>query len=190
MQAHIDTEEYLQQLSQSRPEFGYTVIREGLYTESYPLYTAFFDPENPRGEIKIPHDGSGPGIAWVKREELGEGTSELIRRFVQSPTAFEHCNSTVLLSGPKAPTLAETVAALSKLSKKTEEVTIRKVSDEEYAKQPQNAERFTYQGVDYSHAWVTSFEAFRRGEGSFVSPLLEELLGRKPEEFETTIGVV
>jgi hypothetical protein len=69
MQAHIDTEEYLQQLSQSRPEFGYTVIREGLYTESYPLYTAFFDPENPRGEIKIPHDGSGPGIAWVKREE-------------------------------------------------------------------------------------------------------------------------
>jgi hypothetical protein len=190
MQAHIDTEEYLQQLSQSRPEFGYTVIREGLYTESYPLYTAFFDPENPRGEIKIPHDGSGPGIAWVKREELGEGTSELIRRFVQSPIAFEHCNSTVLLSGPKALTLAETVAALSKLSKKTEEVTIRKVSDEEYAKQPQNAERFTYQGVDYSHAWVTSFEAFRRGEGSFVSPLLEELLGRKPEEFETTIGVV
>jgi hypothetical protein len=188
MRAHIDTEEYLQQLSQERPGFGYTVIREGLYTESYPLYTAFLDPENPSSEIKIPHDGSGPGIAWVKREELGEGTSELIRRFVEQPADFEHCNSTVLLSGPKTLTLAETVAALSKLA--NVEVKIKQVSDDEYAKQPQNAANFTYKGVDYSRAWVTSFEAFKRGEGSVVSPLLEELLGRKPEEFETTIGAI
>jgi hypothetical protein len=186
MRAHIDTEEYLQQLSKERPDFGYTVIREGLYTESYPLYTAFFDPENPRSEIKIPHDGSGPGIAWVKREELGEGSSELIRRFVERPADFKHRNSAVLLSGPKALTLAQTVAALSKLAKT--EVKIQEVSPEDYAKQRQNAANFTYKGVDYSHAWVTSFEAFKRGEGSYVSPLLEELL-RKPEEFETTIGV-
>jgi hypothetical protein len=86
MRAHINTEGYLQQLSEERPDFGYTVIREGLYTESYPLYTAFFDPQNPCSDIKIPHDGSAPGIAWVKREELGEGTSELIRRFLEDPT--------------------------------------------------------------------------------------------------------
>ena len=188
MRAHIDTEEYLQQLAQDRPGFGYTVIREGLYAESYPMYTAFFDPQNLHSEIKIPHDGSGPGIAWVKREELGEGTSELIKRFVEDPSGFRYRNSTVLLSGPRTLTLAETVAALSKLTKT--EVKIKEVSPEEYAKQPQNAANLTYKGIDYSQAWVTSFEALKRGEGSFVSPLLEELLGRKPEEFETTIGAV
>jgi hypothetical protein len=148
-------------------------MRAHIDTESYPFYTAFFDPENPSSEIKIPHDGSG---------------SELIRRFVDQPAAFEYRNSTVLLSGSKTLTLAETVAALSRLAKT--QVKIRQVSDDEYAKQPQNAAGFTYKGVDYSRAWVTSFEAFKRGEGSVVSPLLEELLGRKPEEFETTIGAV
>lgn len=187
MRAHIDTEKYLQELSQQRSGAFYTVVREGLYAESYPLYTAFFDPESPRSEVCIPHDGSGPGISWVKREELGEGTAELIKRYVEHPNAFEYLNSTVLLSGPKVLTLAETVAALGKLANTP--VTIREVSEDEYAKQPQNLAGFTYKDVDYSLPWVSSFEAFRRGEGSFVSPLLEQLLGRKPADFEATIGI-
>jgi len=187
MRAHIDTERYIEQLSKQYPGFAYTVVREGLYSESYPLYTAFFDPKKPRSEIKIPHDGAGPGIAWVKREELGEGTSELIKRFVNSPSTFEYRNSTVLLSGPNTLTLTDTVKVLSKLSGIP--VGILQVSEEEYARQPQNADGFTYKGVNYSYPWATSFEAFRRGEGSFVSPLLEQLIGRKPEPFEVTVGI-
>jgi hypothetical protein len=185
MQAHLDTENYLEECRQKHAGFAYTIVREGLYSESFPLYTAFFDPAQPRNEIKIPHDGSGPGIAWVKREELGEGTAELISRFVKQPAKFEWQNKTVLLSGQKTLTLAETVKILGEIAKVP--VKITQVSDDEFATQPDVIRNFTYHGVDLSKAWATAFEAFRRGEGAYVSPLLKELLGRDPEDFKTTI---
>ncbi|KAJ5893059.1 hypothetical protein N7504_009750 [Penicillium tannophilum] len=186
MQAHLDTEKYLAECIHQHPGFAYTVIREGLYSESYPLYTAFFDLEHPVDEIKIPHDGSGPGIAWVKREELGEGTAELLKRYIEGQAEFKYRNQKVLLSGPKTLTMEETVATLGKIV--NHPVRIRQVSVEEYAKQPQLKPNFTYHGVDHSKIWTTTFEAFRRGEAAFVSPLLQELLGREPEDFETTIS--
>jgi hypothetical protein len=186
MRPHIMTEKYLEECAQRRPGFMYTIVREGLYSESYGLYTAFFDPRNPVDEIKIAHDGSGPGIAWVKREELGEGTAELLKRFAANPAEFKYRNKTVLLSGSKVLTIQETVDVLAKLAK--EPVTIRQVSEEEFGKQPKVGPNFTYRGVDYGTAWATAFEAFRRGEASYASPLLRELLGRQPEDFETTIA--
>ncbi|KAF5506048.1 Quinone oxidoreductase 2 [Colletotrichum siamense] len=185
MKPHLDTERYLEDCRKSHSGFDFTIIREGLYTESYPLYTAFFDPAQPRSEVKIPHDGSGPGIAWVKREELGEGTAELILRYVRDPQGFTYRSKTVLLSGNKSLTLSETVKMLSEIANIP--VTIRQVSDDEFATQPQVPPNFTYRGVDYSKAWASSFEAFRRGEAASASPLLSELLGREPEEFETTV---
>lgn len=187
MAAHLDTEAYLEKLSRAVPGFGYTIVREGLYAESFPLYTSFFDPKQPSSEIEIPHDGAGPGIAWVKREELGEGTAELIRRFVVSENrgAFEYRNARVLLSGQQTLTLAETVEILGKIA--GTKVSIREVSNEEYAAMPENAEGFRYKGISYAYPWTTAFEAFRRGEGACVSPLLKELLGREPEGFESVI---
>ncbi|THV53862.1 hypothetical protein BGAL_0040g00230 [Botrytis galanthina] len=186
MRAHLDTEKYLSDCTRTHPGFAYTTVREGLYSESYPLYTSFFDPKNPVEEICIPHDGAAPGIAWVKREELGEGTAELLSRFVKDPAGFKYRLQTVLLSGAKILPLQETVQILGKLAKK--DVRIRQVSNEEFAKQPQNPPNFTYHGVDLSLVWATAFEAFRRGEAAVVSPLLRELLGREPEDFETTIA--
>lgn len=185
MRAHIDTEQYLTKLSHEVPDFAFTVVRQGLYSESYPMYTAFFDTKSPSEEIKIPHDGSGPGIAWVKREDLGEGNAELVKRLLDKPNEFQYRNSTVLLSGQKTLTLAETVAILSEIAKAP--VKIKNVPVEVYARQPQNAKALTYKGYDYSNLWASSFEAFKRGEGSFVSPLLKELLRREPEEFRMTI---
>ncbi|KAJ5832861.1 hypothetical protein N7474_001172 [Penicillium riverlandense] len=186
MRAHLDTEKHLEECRHQHPGFAYTIVREGLYSESYPLYTAFFNPRNPVDEIKIAHDGSGPGIAWVKREELGEGTAELLRIFAKEPKKFQYRNSTVLLSGSRALTLKETVEILAKIAKKP--VRIRQVSDEEFARQSQVPPNFTYRGVDLSKPWATAFEAFRQGEASVASPLLRELLGREPEDFETTIS--
>ncbi|KAH6649061.1 hypothetical protein BKA67DRAFT_638372 [Truncatella angustata] len=186
MQAHLDTERYLEECASKHDDFCYTIVREGLYSESYPLYTAFFDPTNPVDKIKIPHDGSEPGIAWVKREELGEGTAELIKRFIESESKFKFRGQTVLLSGVKILSLKETVDILGKIAKK--QVHIHQVSEDEFAKQPQVSQNFTYKDVDLSKAWTTAFEAFRRGEAAVVSPLLGELLGREPESFEKTIS--
>ncbi|KAF7595956.1 hypothetical protein BBP40_004102 [Aspergillus hancockii] len=186
MQAHLDTERYLDECTQRYPGFGYTIIREGLYSESYPLYTSFFDPMNPVDTVNIPHDGSGPGIAWVKRDELGEGTAELMARFVKNPGGFKYRQQTVLLSGDKTLTLKETVDVLSKIAKRP--VQIQKVTEDEFAALPQNQQNFTYHGVDHSKAWTSTFEAFRQGEGAYVDPLLKELLGRELEDFKTTIS--
>lgn len=187
MRPHIDTEKYLDECTRRHPGFAYTIVREGLYCESYPVYTAFFDPGNPADEIKIPHDGSGPGVAWVKREELGEGTAELLARFARDgPTAFEYRNKTIRLTGTKVLTLKDTVDILGRISAKPD-IRIRQVSEEEFAAQPQVPPNFTHRGTDYSMPWTTAFAGIRRGETAVVSPLLRQLLGREPEDFETTI---
>ena len=70
MQAHLDTEAYLRQSG-----ITYTIIREGIYSESFPLYFGYWNPS--RGnEVRVPY-GDG-GIAWVCRDDLGEGTAKLM----------------------------------------------------------------------------------------------------------------
>ncbi|PYH90908.1 NAD(P)-binding protein [Aspergillus ellipticus CBS 707.79] len=116
MKPHLTTEQYLAECIKTNPRLSYTVIREGLYSESFLLYTAFFDPLHPVSEINIPHDGAGPGIAWVKREELGEGTAELLKRFVGDPTGFKFLNRMVLLSGSRILSLRETMEILGRVA--------------------------------------------------------------------------
>lgn len=71
MQAHIDTERYLKESG-----LTYTIIREGIYSESWPLYFGFFDANEGKDEVVVPYsDGK---IAWVHRDDLGEGTARII----------------------------------------------------------------------------------------------------------------
>lgn len=78
MLAHLDTERYLRDAAAADPSFTYTSIREGIYAEGWPMFLGFFDPKGDSNEIRIPHDGSGPGVAWAKRSELSEATANLI----------------------------------------------------------------------------------------------------------------
>lgn len=71
MQAHLDTERYLKQSG-----VVYTVLREGIYSESYSLYLGFFNPEEGNDEALVPH-ADGP-ISWVSREDLGEATAKIM----------------------------------------------------------------------------------------------------------------
>ena len=69
MQAHPDTEAYL-----AKSGLTYTILREGLYSESYSLYSGFFNHTGD-SEVYVPGDGS---ISWVCIEDLGEGTAKLM----------------------------------------------------------------------------------------------------------------
>lgn len=182
MGAHIATEKYL---ADQVPRIQYTCIREGLYSESFPIYTAWFDPQDPADEITIPHSGSGPGVAWVKRDELGEATAKLVASFVLAPDRFAFANRTVLFSGPREVSLAETVEILGRAVGKV--VKIREISVDEYVRLPQIGDKHTYHGVDLSREWATAWEAIRDGEAAVVSPALGEILGREPESYERTI---
>lgn len=187
MGAHLATEKYLAELqSDSDTSFTYTSIREGLYSESFPIYTSWFDPADPVGEITIPHNGAGPGVAWAKRDELGEATAKLITSYVADPAGFAHLNRTILLSGPLELSLNETAEVLGRAVGRP--VRIREISVDEYVKLPQHGDRHTYHGVDLAREWATAWEAIRRGEAAVVSPLLGEILGREPESFEKTVS--
>lgn len=183
MGAHLDSEAHLKALARKDPGFSWTSIREGLYSESYPIYTAFFDIKNPSSEILIPHDGSGPGISWVKRDELGEATARLIASYAESPSEFKYINKIVTLTGPQSWSLAETVQVLSKAL--NQKVQIRQVSVGEYAAQSQVVGRFG--SKELATTWATAWEAIRAGETEAVTETLGQLLGREPEAFDKTI---
>ncbi|KAI9150125.1 hypothetical protein HJFPF1_09880 [Paramyrothecium foliicola] len=182
MRAHLDSEDQLRMLGNADKSFTWTSIREGLYHESFPIYTAFFDPKNPVDEILIPHDGSGPGISWVKRDELGEATATLIAQYAKDPGSFQYVDHLVVLTGPKEWSLGETVEVLSEVAGKV--VKIRNVTVDEYASQPQVQQYFD---EEKARTWATAWTAIREGETAYVSPTLREILGREPEAFDVTI---
>ncbi|KAK1594590.1 uncharacterized protein LY79DRAFT_132908 [Colletotrichum navitas] len=184
MQAHLDSERHLAEAAASDPGFTYTAVREGLYSESYPIYTAFSDVNAPAGEVLIPHDGSGPGVAWVKRGELGEATAKLIAQYSWDPDHFPHVNAKVLLTGPRAWSLAETVAALGRAAGRPG-LRIVKVDVDEYARLPQVLARFG--SPDKARTWATAWRAIEAGETAVVTDTLREIIGRDPEEFDVTI---
>ena len=192
MQAHLDTERYLTEKASADPSFTYTAIREGLYAESTPIYTAFWNPADPEqvtDEVLIPHDGGGPGVAWVKRDELGEASARLIAAYAEAAAkgdvaGFPYVNSRVLLTGPRVWSLGDTVRVLGQAAGK-EDVRVRQVSVEEYARLPRVVGRFGSQ--EKAKSWATAWEAIRAGETAVVTGVLEKILGRKPEEFDVTV---
>ncbi|KAL2841039.1 hypothetical protein BJY01DRAFT_249748 [Aspergillus pseudoustus] len=157
MQSHLDTKLYLEECARQH-EVGFTVVRQGLYTESLPMQLSFFNAKNPVDEISIPHDGPGPGISWVKQAELARRFMELNYRQV--------------------------VEILSKI--KGRQTRIKVISDEEWAAIQPVKDNLTYGNVEYALTMTPVFEAIRHGEAAAISPLLRELLGREPETFETT----
>ncbi|CAI7575710.1 unnamed protein product [Penicillium pancosmium] len=182
MGAHLLTEQYL---ADQRDKISYTSIREGIYSESFPIYTAWFDPKSPVGEITIPHSGDGPGVSWVKQDDLGEATAKLVVAYVKTPTEFRYINEKVLLSGQREISLAETVEIIGRTIGK--ELHIKEISVDQYVSLPQIGDKHTYHGIDLSREWSTAWQAIRNGETAAVSPALKEILGREPEDYETTI---
>lgn len=82
MKAHLETEAYLKGSGMT-----YTIIREGIYNESWPLYFGFFDVSQKKKEVVIPiSDGK---IAWVCRDDLGEGTAKIMTS-VGTSFSFNH----------------------------------------------------------------------------------------------------
>ncbi|PSR77812.1 hypothetical protein BD289DRAFT_377431 [Coniella lustricola] len=187
MQAHLDTEKYLASIAETDPAFTYTSIREGIYSESFPIYTAFLDPQKAAdgAEVQIPHDGQGPGLSWVKRDELGEASARLIARYCGVDGQFPQqlVNGKVLLSGTRAVSLAETVEILGQMVGKSFE--IREVSVDEYVKLPQVLSGFGDE--EKARTWATAWKAIQAGEAALVTPDLEQILGRKPEAYEKTL---
>ncbi|CDO69410.1 hypothetical protein BN946_scf184791.g5 [Trametes cinnabarina] len=170
MQAHIDTERYLKESG-----LTYTIIREGIYSESYPLYFGFFNPADGKDEVIIPH--SDGGIAWVSREDLGEGTAKLM---VEG--GYE--NQTLLFSGSRSITLKEVAEKISKLLGRNVQLIVS--TEDDYVRA--NVGKHGPRGEEeFLRKWATTYKALERGELDVVDPLLQKVLKRELKPFDTTL---
>ena len=192
MQAHLRTEAYFTSLKLETIEgsdkklITFTAIREGIYSESFPMYTGFADLQRPPEELKIPHDGSGPGIAFAKIDDLGEATAKLVKEYLDQTRKFRYRDQVMLLSGPKAWTLVDAVRLLGRL--KGKEIHLKQARCDEYVAEPRVQIMLGSHGPgEVPEQWVTSFDAVKHGECAVTSTELGRLLGREPEGFEETV---
>ncbi|UJR16837.1 hypothetical protein I4U23_003736 [Adineta vaga] len=164
MQAHLDTEAYL-----AKSGLTYTILREGLYSESYPLYTGFFDYKKDN-EVCVPGDGP---ITWVCLADLGEGTAKLM-------VNGGHEQETLLLTGSTPITISTVSDMFAKILKRP--ITFRIVPVNEYIEnhvRPGSTPPYPTGEEDFLKKWATSFKALERGESAVADPLLKQVLGRE-----------
>ena len=180
-QAHLDTEAYLTKISKES-NITYTVIKEGIYSESFPLYLNFQNFSAPPSErtAVLPLKPS-KGIAWVTRDELGEATAKIMLEDVNSS---KWKNQRVLLNGSKAYTLDELAASISrKLGWEAHgaPLQIKDVGQDawiDHMTEVKTGRRDHTETRDFISQWASTFPAIEKGELAVVDPLCEQLLGR------------
>jgi len=166
MGAHLDTEDLIKSSG-----LKYTIIREGIYSEIFPIFLGYFDA-NTTNEIVIPADG---GIPFVARDDLGEVTAKIL---ISPINTYE--NKTILLTGSKLYTLKEIASIVSKILGR--QIPLRFVSLEEYINR-----NLKDQNEIWVRLWATTYPALQRGEITRIDPTLQNLLGREPKPLEQTI---
>ncbi|WP_437669956.1 SDR family oxidoreductase [Sorangium sp. So ce131] len=161
MKAHLDTEAYLRSRGVT-----YTIVREGVYMESYPIFLGFFGAGD--DEVIVPGDG---GVAWAARDDLGEATARII-------AGGGYDDETITLAGPEAYTLEQTTALVSSILGRGIRFSV--VSRDEFVR------RHSAHG-DVARFWASTYPALEAGEASVVDPLLGAVLGRPPVSFASRL---
>lgn len=178
MRAHIRTEKYLKELAdQGKTDF--TIIREGLYNESWPLYFGYYFSllEDKRQRIVVAGDGP---ISWTAIADMAFGTAKIL---VAPSENWK--GKTLYLSQNKAWTLDRMSRIVSTWV--NQDVRIETVPREEYV------DHYATQGRDRAEVewWSTTYDALKDGECDIKDDTLEVMLkeaGREPKSLEATVG--
>ncbi|KAK6437660.1 hypothetical protein LTR95_006140 [Oleoguttula sp. CCFEE 5521] len=175
MTAHERTEAYLTEHWAGKS----TIIREGLYSESWPLYFGHWDLQSDGGRSEAITAGDGK-ISWTSIADLGVANALIL-----AAPRSEWAGRTVYLSQREALNLAEVAKVVSE--GKRSEVAFSEVSRDEheqfYVKQ---------RGMDEGLVtwWSKTYAALKDGECEIHDSTLEDLLaaeGVKPKPMEETI---
>ncbi|MCJ1398900.1 hypothetical protein MMC11_002101 [Xylographa trunciseda] len=190
MQAHIETEGYLKRTCAGREGMHYTIIREGIYCESWALYLGFFDPGKTVGNgerrvARVPQ-GADRGVAWVGRDELGEGTARILLR------KEDFVDRTVLLSGGAGVSLRGIAEMISGIMgwHGEEAVEVEELGRERWVDamvELKTGKKEDAETREFMEKWYTTYPAIEKGELDVVDPLLERLLGRKLESMDESL---
>jgi uncharacterized protein YbjT (DUF2867 family) len=190
MGAHIETSAYLKHVcGESGMEF--TIIKEGIYGESFPLYFGFFDKEKIEGEkervIKVPVKGDR-GVAWVATDDLAEGTA----RILADGDGMKWRGETVLLSGKEVVSFEELARLITGvLGWGDNPVRVETVTEDEYV--DYQTERRTEGKEDeetrgFMRRWASTYPAVEKGELEVVNSVLRELLDRELKGMREILG--
>ncbi|EIM85368.1 NAD-P-binding protein [Stereum hirsutum FP-91666 SS1] len=171
MRGHLDTERYLKESG-----ITYTILKEGIYAESYSIYMGLFDHKK---DTDIYITGDGP-VAWASREELGEATARVIAK-------GSHPHETLLLSGPPSNvlTLSDISTRLSTLLSR--KITLHTITVDEYVQRLFNPNSPRLGDEAFLREWVKTHEVMQRGEMGVASDVLGRILGREPKSMEACL---
>ncbi|KAF2017467.1 NAD(P)-binding protein [Aaosphaeria arxii CBS 175.79] len=175
MKAHIRTEAYLRELT----DVKWTVIREGLYHESWPLYFGYYHAlkDDERKEIVVAGDGP---ISWTSIRDMAFGTAKIL-----AAPSQEWSGRTVYLSQNKTWSLQDIAGIVSKIRNK--DVKLKVVSKEEYQRYYVEERQLEKASVEW---WSATYDALPDGECDIKDSTLEDILrqvGKTPDPLEETI---
>ncbi|KAF3070912.1 hypothetical protein GL218_00828 [Daldinia childiae] len=168
MRAHLRTEAYLTRLRDGKQLDSVTVLREGLYAESWPLYLGYFaaDGADPRREVLLAGDGK---VSWTAIRDLGIASAVVLA--AEGGSEFDNGLFYLSTRARTAMDMAEVAGLVgaARGGKEEEEV-----------------------GLDEAAVrwWASTYEALEEGECEVDDGMLEELLGRvgvKPEGMEEVV---
>ncbi|ANB14808.1 hypothetical protein AWJ20_2419 [Sugiyamaella lignohabitans] len=186
MFAHRDSEAYIKELHESGKLANYTIIREGIYSESFYLYfgywnraTAIDDFLKVKEIVTCCKEGS---IAYASIGDLGEATAKIITS--PSSDAKFH-NKLILLSGSRSVTQPELATIISSTLKLDKPIPLKTVDPETYVEY-----HSAHSDREILKKAAVISGAIDKGEASVVSKSLEEILGRPPKSIETTVQEV
>ncbi|KAH8158941.1 hypothetical protein CIB48_g9312 [Xylaria polymorpha] len=182
MRAHLRTEAYLRSVSAT---YGIrvTILREGLYNESWPLYLGYFDVGGERERDVVPLAGDGK-VSWTAIRDLGVASAIVLSG------DGEFAGKTVYLS-----TRAENAKTVGEIARLVGEARGRDVRVEIVGRREHERYYVEEQGkpklaVEW---WASTYEALEDGECLVDDPVLEKLLGRvglKPIPVEETVAAM
>ncbi|KAI2473489.1 NAD(P)-binding protein [Annulohypoxylon bovei var. microspora] len=166
MRAHLRTEAYLAAL-QHQAKVKVTVVREGLYNESWPLYLGYFDgvrDERDAGPV------SGDGrMCWTAIKDLGIGSALILA----APGAEYEGRTLYLSTRPEHARSLAQIAGLVAKARGAELAAFRFAGGaecERYYVEERGRDRRVIRW------WVGTYEAFEDGECEVDDPTLERLL--------------
>ncbi|RYP22520.1 hypothetical protein DL765_001578 [Monosporascus sp. GIB2] len=181
MRAHLRTEAYLRRAAEEG-RFGEVVAaREGLYSESWPLYLGYFSPrDDERAAVKLAGDGK---ICWTAIRDLGIASALVL---AAPPGRYAGFHAFYLSTRPQTARDLREVAAL------VGEARGREVAVEIVGRREHERHYIEDRGMDGPAVrwWASTYDALEVRECVVDDPTLEELLesvGEKPAPFEDTV---
>lgn len=176
MRAHIRTEAYLAQLSNVQA----TIIREGLYNESWPLYFGYYDGLKSENRSEVVVAGDGP-MSFTSIADMAFGTAKVL-----SSPSEQWAGKTFYLSQNRTWTLHDIARIVSK--EKGEDVRLKIVSRKEYEEYYVNERGMDKAAVEW---WSSTYDALENGECDIKDTTLESILkeaGKSPKPLEDTVS--